>query len=238
MKLRRSFLNLTHKSERMKEGDFVNIEFTGRIKDTDEVFDTTNEEMAKLAGIHNEKTNYGPIPIIVGANQLLPGLENAVKEMSIGEKKKVELEPERAFGVKNPEMVKLLPMSVFRDNKLEPSLGRLVDFNGLKGMIVSADGGRVKVDFNHPLAGKRIEYEVEIKDEIKENDQKIKSVVRYFTGIKYEDSNILLNGNETTIQIEKFDFPRQVKQNIADTVMKWVDGISKVNFMDTFQKRN
>ncbi len=222
----------------MKEGDFVNLEFTGRIKDTDEVFDTTNEEMAKLAGIYNEKTNYGPVPIIIGAHQLIPGLEDAIKEMNIAEKKKVELTSDKAFGERNPELIKLLPMSVFKDNRMEPSPGRTVNFNGLQGRILSVDGGRVKVDFNHPLASKTIEYEVEIKEEITENNQKIKSTVRYFTGIKYEDSEVVVNGSETSITIPKLDFPKQVKQNIADVIMKWVDGISKVSFIDTFEKKN
>lgn len=222
----------------MKEGDFVEIDFTGRVKDTDEVFDTTSEEMAKLAGIHNEKTNYDHIPIIIGASQVILGLEEAIKEMNIGDKKKVEIVPEKAFGGKNPELVKLLPMSVFKENRLDPSPGRTVNFNGLQGRILTVDGGRVKVDFNHPLAGKTIEYEVELKGEIKENNQKIKSVIRYFTGIKYEDTDVMMNGNESTINIQKFDFPKQLKQNIADTIMKWVDGISKINFIDTFEKKN
>ena len=88
------------------------------------------------------------------------------------------------------------------------------------------------------MAGRTIEYEIEIKDEIKESDQKVKSVVRYFTGIKHEDANAIVNGNETTIRMQKLDFPKQVKQGIADTIMKWVDGISKVSFIDVFEKKN
>ena len=222
----------------MKDGDFVNIEFTGRIKDTDEVFDTTSEEMAKLAGIFNPKANYGLVPIIVGANQVIPGLEDAVKEMNVGEKKKVVITPEKAFGEKNPDLIKLIPMSVFKDNGIEPSPDKVVNFNELQGRIITIDGGRVKVDFNHPLASKTIEYEVEIKDEIKENDQKVKAVVRYFTGIKYDESDVTLSGSEASINIQKSDFPRQLKQTIADMIMKWVDGISKVSFVDTFEKKN
>ena len=221
----------------MKEGDFVNIEFTGRIKDTDQVFDTTSEQMAKLAGVYDEKAKYGPVPIIVGSNQVIPGLENTIKEMNVGEKKKAEIPPEKEFGEKNSDLVKLLPMSVFKDNRMEPSVGRTVNFNGLQGKILSIDGGRVKTDFNHPLAGRTIEYEVEIKNEIKENDQKIRSIVRYFTGIKYEDSNATVNGNETVINTQNFDFPKQLKQNMSDIIMKWVDGIAKVSFVDVFEKK-
>lgn len=219
----------------MKEKDFIYVEFTGRTKDTDEVFDTTYEEMAKLAGIHNPKINYGPIPIIIGAKQIIPGLEESLKEMEIGEKRKIEINSEKAFGERNPDLLKLLPMSVFKDNNIQPTIGRVVNFNEISGRVVSVDGGRVKVDFNHPLAGKTIEYDIEIKSEIKDEAEKVKSVVKYFTGIKYEDEDVTIDKNETTIVIQKFDLPKQVKQNIAGTIMKWVDGINKVVFKDVFE---
>ncbi len=222
----------------MKDGDFVNLEFTGRIKDTNEIFDTTSEESAKQAGIFNEKTSYGPIVIIIGANQVIPGLEDALKEMNVGEKKKVEVPPEKGFGMKNPDMIKLLPMSVFKDNNMDPAPGRIVNFQDFQGKILSVDGGRVKVDFNHPIAGKIVEYEVEIKDQISDIGRQMNSVVRYFTGVKYGDFTTALNGNEATVTIPKFDFPRQIKQTIADTIMKWISGISKVSFIDAFEKKN
>ncbi|MBI2547458.1 MAG: FKBP-type peptidyl-prolyl cis-trans isomerase [Candidatus Aenigmarchaeota archaeon] len=222
----------------MKQGDIVNIEFTGRIKDTGDIFDTTNEETAKLAGIHSPKTNYGPVPIIIGANQILPGMEDAVKEMNVGDSKKIDLASEKAFGEKNAELVKIIPMSVFKENNLEPAIDRIVDFNGLKGKILSVDGGRVKVDFNHPLAGKDIQYEIEVKGEVTETGEKVKAIVRYFTGIKYEDSEVTVNSAETAIMIKKFGLTRQLKENISDTIMKWVDGISKVSFVDVFEKKN
>lgn len=222
----------------MKDGDFVNIEFTGRIGGTDQIFDTTSEEMAKLAGVFNQKANYGPIPVIVGAGQVIPGMEDAIKEMGVGEKKKVEISPDKAFGERNSELVKLLPMSLFKDSKMEPETGRTVNFNGLEGVILSVDGGRVKVDFNHPLAGKNIEYEIEIKDEIKENSQQVKATVRYFTGMKYDDCNVSMNDGSASINMSKFDLPRQVKQNIADAILKWVHGVSKVIFSDIFEKKN
>lgn len=222
----------------MKEGDFINIEFTGRVKDTDEVFDTTDEEMAKLAGIYNPKANYGSVPIIIGANQVILGMEEALKEMNVGEKKKIELIPNKAFGERNYEMVKLVPMSFFKESNVEPIVGRLVNFNGVQGKILSIDGGRVKIDFNHPLAGKTIEYEIEIKNEIKENNEKVKSIIRYFTGMKIEDSKVDITNNEVTVSIQKYDLSKPVKKNIADVVMRWIDGITKVKFLDVFEKEN
>ncbi len=220
----------------MKDGDFVNIEFTGRIKGSEDIFDTTDGEKAKSAGIYNEKTNYGPIPIIVGAKQLILGLEDAVKEMSIGEKKTVDIPPEKAFGSKNPDMVKLMPMSVFKDSKMDPSPGKIVDFNGMRGMVMNIDGGRVKIDFNHPLADKVIEYDIEIKDEITDSVEKVRAVVRYSTGIKSDDVSAGIKDNATSIEIKNYDFPKRAKKDMADMIIKWVNGISRVNFVDVFEK--
>ncbi len=220
----------------MKEKDFVYISFTGRTKDTDEIFDTTDEENAKLAGIHDPKTKYHPIPVIVGANQVIPGLEDAIREMNVGEKKKVTLTSDKAFGGKNPELVRLLPMSIFKDNNLQPAVGRTVNLNGVNGRILSIDGGRVKVDFNHPLAGREIEYDLEIKNQVTDDDEKIQSVVKYYTSINNDEFESRKSENQATINMKKVDLPKQVRKTIADTIMKWVDGISKVVFEDVFEK--
>ncbi|MBI2084204.1 MAG: peptidylprolyl isomerase [Candidatus Aenigmarchaeota archaeon] len=221
----------------MKDGDFVTIEFTGRTKDTNDVFDTTNGEAAILAGIYNPKANYGSVPVIVGANQVIPGMDEAIREMNVGEKKTIELTSEKAFGERKTELVTLVPMSTFKESNMEPALGRTVNVRGMEGKIVSVDGGRVKIDFNHPLAGRTIEYEIEIKSELKETIEKVQGIVRYFTGLKMEDSNPVINDSEVSISIQKADFPKAVKKNIADTIMKWMN-MTKVSFLDVFEKEN
>ena len=60
-------------------GDFVRVNFTGKIKDTDDVFDTTYDEIAQEAGIFEENKTYKPIPIVVGGNHLLPAIEEAIE---------------------------------------------------------------------------------------------------------------------------------------------------------------
>ena len=219
----------------MKEGDFVTIEFTGRTKDNGEVFDTTNGESAILAGVYNPKTNYGPVPMIIGANQIIPGMEDALKDMQVGEKKTVEILPEKAFGERKSDLVTIVPMSTFKGSDVEPAPGRTINFRGHEGRIVSVDGGRVRIDFNHPLAGRTIEYDIEVKTEMKETQEKIQGIVRYFTGLKMEDSTATVNGSEASITIQA-DFPKQIKKNIADTAMKWIEGITKVSFLDVFEK--
>jgi peptidylprolyl isomerase/FKBP-type peptidyl-prolyl cis-trans isomerase SlyD len=68
-------------------GDFVRVNFTGKIKDTDDVFDTTYEEVAQEVGIFEENKTYKPIPIVVGGNHLLPAIEEAIIGLEEGDKK-------------------------------------------------------------------------------------------------------------------------------------------------------
>lgn len=219
----------------MKEKDFIYIEFTGKAKDNGEVFDTTDEETAKKSDLYTDKVSYGAVPIIIGANQVIPGLEEILKEMNIGDSKRVDIQPEKAFGERSSEMIRLLPMSIFKEKDISPEVGKTVNMNGIPGKIISIDGGRVKVDFNHPLAGRVIEYDVKITGEITETLEKAQSVVRYFTGLKSDECETELNGNQFSISIKKYDLPKQVKGNIADTILHWVDGIKKVVFSDIFE---
>ena len=62
----------------IKDGDFVRVNFTGKIKETDDVFDTTYDEIAQEAEIFDENKTYKPIPIVVGGNHLLPAIEKEI----------------------------------------------------------------------------------------------------------------------------------------------------------------
>jgi hypothetical protein len=103
--------------------------------------------------------------------------------------------------------------------------------------VISVDGGRVKVDFNHPLAGKSLEYELEVKEEIKVAKEKIMAVVCYFTGLEESDVDTSIKEKEAEINIKKkVDVLREVKQTISSTIIKWVKEIEKVKFVEIFEK--
>jgi FKBP-type peptidyl-prolyl cis-trans isomerase 2 len=74
----------------VKKGDFLRLEYIGRVQETGEVFDTTNEKVAEEEGIQLENKVYGAIPIIVGAGHVLKGIEDALIDMDEGDEKKIE----------------------------------------------------------------------------------------------------------------------------------------------------
>ena len=163
----------------MQKGDFVRIEYIGRLE-TNEIFDLTDEELAKKENIYNPNARYKPVPVIVGAGFIIPGIDKALLEMNVNEKKKIEIEPEDGFGIRDPKMVRVVPKSAFKEMKSEPKQGMIVDFSGVRGRIQSVAAGRITVDFNNPMAGKKLIYELEVKEKIEDDVEKIKAISEFF----------------------------------------------------------
>jgi FKBP-type peptidyl-prolyl cis-trans isomerase SlpA len=106
-----------------------------------------------------------PATFKVGDGNLLPGFEVALYGFKAGDKRSLQIEPENAFGQPNPQNVQVMPRSQFAD--MELSEGLLVIFNDaanaeLPGVVKAFDDSQVTIDFNHPLAGKTLSFDVEI----------------------------------------------------------------------------
>lgn len=214
----------------MQKGDFVKISYTGRLE-TGEVFDLTDTETAKKEGIYNSKIAYGDLPVIVGANFLIKGLDNALLNMNVGDKKEIEIKPDEGFGERDAKLVRTVPRKFFRDQKVEPRQGMIVDFGGTKGRIQSVDAGRIRVDFNNPLAGHTLKYDLEIKEKIENQEEKVKAVFEFF-GAKNTDPKI--EGNTVTVSVR---MSSQLKERISSLIIEHVEGIEKVNFVESYEKK-
>lgn len=220
----------------MNSGDFIKIDYVGRIKESGEIFDITKEDVAKQEKIYNPQYKYGALPVIIDANFVLPGLNEALKEMNVGDKKIIEVPPENGFGKREADLIKLIPESKFKEQDIDTTPGQTVNINKAKGIILSNDGGRVKVDFNHPLAGKTLVYDLEVKEEIKDLEKRVKAVIFYFMGIEDVDSEVKKNGKEVEIMFkQKFDVLNETKQSMSNIIIKWVGGVEKVWFKDAFE---
>lgn len=215
----------------MKNGDFIRIEYVGKLE-SGEIFDLTDEELAKKEGIYNEKIKYRPVPVIVGAKFVIPGLDKALLDMKIGEKKTILVEPEDAFGKRDPNLVRVMPRSAFKN--IEPKQGMIIDFSGVKGRVQSISAGRIMIDFNNPLAGKKLKYDLGIKEGIDNTEGQIKAIFEFF-GI--ETNEIKFNGN--TIDIEAMKLPVEIKDRISSLIINYVKSetkIEKVRFIESYGK--
>ena len=220
----------------MKDGDFVYIDYIGKVKGTGEVFDLTNEDLAKKEDIYDPNVKYRPVPVVVGGNFVLKGLDEAILGMNVGDKKTVEISIEKGFGERKPEFIRLIAMSVFKEQNIDPNPGSYVTINGLNGRVISGDGGRIRVDFNHPLAGKRLEYDLEIKSEIKDDNEKIMAIVAYYTNLDKGDAEVKVVDKVAEINLKSGkDLPNKARETISDTITKWV-AVEKVRFVYEYKK--
>lgn len=198
--------------EKLSEGDFIKISYTGRSAVTGKVFDTTDESKAREAGIFDESRKYGPVLIVVGKGHVVKGLDAALKGMGVGEQRTVELQPEEAFGSRDPELVRILPIAEFKKREIDPFPGLPLDIDGKRGVVKSVSGGRVMVDMNHPLAGERIVYEVKVEERLVELESKIKALLDSFNlnagAFKFENGVLQLT------------FPPDVKKDVDFLVSK------------------
>lgn len=231
----------------IENGDFVKLEFTGKIKDNDEVFDTTLEEIAKEADIFVEKKEYGPIPIVVGGNHLLSAIEKAIIGLEEGDSKVIEVESKDAFGDRDSRLVHLLPMREFKKQGMTPVPGMKITFDGQTGKILTVSGGRVKVDFNHALAGKDLVYDVSVVKIIEDDLEKIKGMIQLhytYPNMDIEKTEIEIKDKLVNIKLDeitKFDQKSYMdvtfaRFNIARDIWNNMD-IEKVNFVDEFEKK-
>nr|WP_240923427.1 peptidylprolyl isomerase [Thermococcus sp. 18S1] len=167
---------------KVQKGDVIRLHYTGRVKETGEVFDTTYEEVAKEAGIYNENGIYGPVPIAVGAGHVLGGLDEQLEGLEVGKKYEIIVPPEKGFGKRDPKLIKTFTLGQFRRQGIYPFPGMPVEIETesgrkLKGRVLTVSGGRVRVDFNHPYAGKHLIYEAEVVEKIEDPIEKVKALI-------------------------------------------------------------
>lgn len=219
----------------MKKGDFIKIKFTGRIKETGRIFDTNEKETAEKEGIFSERMIYAPVLSIVGENYVIKGVDESFLEHNVGDKYKINVPPEKGFGKRNPSLIKLIPMRFFKREKITPFPGMPVNIDRAIGTVRSVSGGRVIVDFNHPLAGKELIYEIAITEKITDKNEKIESLIMFHTGFVNQDFEIEISDKTLRIKIKK-EMPKILKEKTAKEITNKIKEIEKVEFIETFGK--
>jgi len=148
--------------ESISPGDIVLAEFDGWIQDSNELFDTTNEALAKEHDIFNEKMVYGPQPLIVGKGRLFAGLDESILKAKVGEEHEAVLAPDKAAGPRDPKLVELHPLREFAKQDIEPRVGLEVTVKNRSAIVSAVTAGRVRLDFNNRLAGKTLRYRYKV----------------------------------------------------------------------------
>lgn len=168
--------------ETTKKDDFIELEFLGRVEDG-EVFDTNIESEGKKIGITVSET---PFIICIGQQMVIQGLDKSLEGKEVGKKYTINLSPKEAFQDRNPSLVKLMPVKIFKEKNVTPYPGLTLALDNMLVKIISVSGGRVLVDFNNPLSGKNIVYEFTIKKKIEKAEDKVNSIINFFARQKME----------------------------------------------------
>lgn len=166
-----------------ERGDFLLVSYTIRVEETGNLVDTTDPNIAKQENAYDESKVYGPTLIVLGKGWMNQYVEEEITKMSIGEEKIIRVPPEKAFGPRDPNKVKTFSLREFIKRGYEVSVGDVIETKEGRGTVKSISGGRVVVDFNHPLAGKTLVYKVKVESKLENVKDKILYLASRHLGI-------------------------------------------------------
>lgn len=219
------------------DGDFVQIEYTVWRAADDKVVFTTDKKEAEKGDIYNKDANYGPQLIIVGKDSVVKGVDSTVKGMSVGETKRIELEPKDAFGERNPDLVRVMSQSDFRRMDIEPYPGLRVDLDGSVATVKSVTSGRVLVDSNHPLAGEKLKYTIKVVKKLENDQEKIAAIADMHSlkpkSIEISDKTVTITfGSDVEKNADYF----VNKSSMTASLFRFMEKIEKVDIKEEYSR--
>ena len=221
-----------------KKGSLILVDYTAKVKDTNEVFETTTEEEAKKHSLHDANIKYQPKLISVGESWVIKGLDDALANANVGDKTTVEVSPDKGFGVRDTGKVRMIPLRKLGEDAEKVSVGDTIELDEKKGIIRFIGSGRVQVDFNHRFAGKTILYDINIVKALEADEDKITGILKRHMPVEDSKISFKKNGNALDITIPedlfRVDGLQIIKHFIQMDVFKFVTSIEKVNFVETY----
>jgi peptidylprolyl isomerase len=224
----------------VNKDDYILVDYVAKIKETNEVFDTTMVEEAKKGGVFKDNSVYEPMFIVVGKNWVLKKLDNSIIGLKVGEKAVIEIPPEDGFGLRDPAKVKVLPLTRFRKQDVRPYPGAQIEIDGKTAVVRSIGAGRVQVDFNSPLAGKTLVYDLTVGKKLEDKLEKIKALIhRRIPTVDAEKFKLDVDDNEITIEVPEEAYSLQgmefAKRGIASDLEAFFP-FEKIVFTEVFIK--
>ncbi len=221
-----------------EKGALIFANFTSKVKDTGEPIESTLEEEAKKLNIYDATIKYEPRLIAVGEGWVISGLDAEIKKLDVGDKKEIELSPEKAYGPRDPTQTRMIPLRKFGEKAGEMAVGDTVEVDNRVGIVRFIGSGRAQVDFNHRLAGKSIIYQLEVLRKLDTDEEKLRALVdRRFAG---EGTKVVLTLKEKTLDVQ---IPEElflleglqiIKRGISNDAFKFVPAIREVSFEEKY----
>jgi peptidylprolyl isomerase len=224
----------------LQKGDFILIDYVAKVKETNEVFDTTKDDVAKKEHLHKEGQIHEPELVVVGEGWVLKALDDALTTMEICKPCTVEISPDKGFGQRDPEKIKRVPIKQLYAKEINPGVGARIEFQGKNATIRSVGAGRVLLDFNAPLAGRTLIYDVTVTKKLDTEEEKVGAIIHRRVPVVEEDKfkltlkakNLTVDMPEDTFYVEGIQI---AKRGIAMDIQKFLPDICETKFVETFK---
>ena len=223
----------------LERGSLILVDYTAKVKDSNEIFETTREDEAKKSDLFDPTRKYEPRLISIGEGWVLKGLDETLAAANIGDKFDVEITPDKGFGERDPNKVRMVAQRKLGEKADEVRVGDVIEIDNRTGIVRYVGSGRVQVDFNHRFAGRTLKYDVDIVKKLESDDDKIRSLIK--RRLPLEDEKISINLKGFTLEIE---LPEEtllaeglqiIKRASANDVFKFVPSVKDIKFIESFK---
>lgn len=224
----------------LQKGDFILIDYVAKVKETNEVFDTTKEDIAKKERLHKEGEIHEPKLVVVGEGWVLKALDDALLTQDVGKPATVEIPSDKAFGPRDPGKIRRVPIKQLYAKEINPVVGARIEFQGKMATVRSIGAGRVLLDFNPALAGRTLIYDLTITKKLDTQEEKISALIHRRIPVVEEDKfKITINATTLTIDMPEETFYVEgiqiAKRGVAMDIQKFLPELAETQFVETFK---
>src|SRR5919202_961217 len=223
----------------LEKGSLILVDYTGRVKDTNDIFDTTREEEAKNTKFYDPTHKYEPRIVSIGESWVLKGLDEALSNANVGDKLNIEVPPEKGFGKRDDSKIRMIPQRKLGDKADEVGVGDEIEIDNRRAIVRYVGSGRIQVDFNHRFAGRTLLYDVDVLRKLDSDSEKINALIKRRMGLDEGKLHINLAPPNLEIELPEDAYLAEglqiIKRATANDIFKFVTTIKDIRFIETYR---
>jgi peptidylprolyl isomerase len=223
----------------LEKGSLVLVDYTAKVKDTNDIFDTTREEEAKKTSFYDPTHKYEPRIVSIGESWVLKGLDEALSNANVGDKLNIEVPPEKGFGKRDDSKIRMIPQRKLGDKADEVGVGDEIEIDNRRAMVRYIGSGRIQVDFNHRFAGKTLLYDANVLKKLDSDSEKVSALVKRRMGVDENKLQVNLAVPNLEIQLPEDTYLAEglqiVKRAAANDIFKFVPTVKNIKFIESYQ---
>jgi FKBP-type peptidyl-prolyl cis-trans isomerase 2 len=221
----------------VSKGSLVRVDYEAWTEEG-ELFDTTSKAIAREHKGFREDAVYEPLPVIVGAGRVIPGFDAALESADVGKQEDITIPAGEAYGERDPAKIETMSLRKFQEREIDPRPGMRITIDNRPGTIVAVTAGRVRVDFNPPLAGKSLRYKFTVRENVTDPTEQVRLILELNYGLgRGQDFGIERNGGKVTIRLPdacKYDQRWFVLKYRVVADLRSYAGLQTIDFVESY----